>query len=177
MATYLYKLGRWSYDRRRLVVGLWLAVLVAVGACAAAFSGQTNNKFEVPGTESQQAQELLEQRYPEASGTYARVVFAAPEGESLNEGSYKAGVDATLAEASKAAEVSQVSKLTTTEDGRIGYADVVYPVPSSEIWPSASTTPCSSSRAIARTSVTACRCASPSPRRPGPPARPWSSPA
>jgi RND superfamily putative drug exporter len=133
MATYLYKLGRWSYDRRRLVVGLWLAVLVAVGACAAAFSGQTNNKFEVPGTESQQAQELLEQRYPEASGTYARVVFAAPEGESLNEGSWKAGVDATLAEASKAAEVSQVSKLTTTEDGRIGYADVVYPVPSSEI--------------------------------------------
>jgi putative drug exporter of the RND superfamily len=133
MATYLYKLGRWSHDRRRLVLGLWLAALVAVGACAAAFSGQTNNKFEVPGTESQQAQELLEQKYPEASGAYARVVFAAPEGESLNEGSYKTGVDATLKEASSAAEVSQVSKLTTTKDGRIGYADVVYPVPSSEI--------------------------------------------
>jgi len=133
MATYLYKLGRWSYDRRRLVLGLWLAALVAVGACAAAFSGQTNNKFEVPGTESQQAQELLEQKFPAASGAYARVVFAAPEGESLNEGAYKAGVDATLKEASSAAEVSNVSKLTTTKDGRIGYADVGYPVPSSEI--------------------------------------------
>ena len=43
MATYLYKLGRWSHDRRRLVVGLWLVVMIAVAACAAAFSGQTNN--------------------------------------------------------------------------------------------------------------------------------------
>ena len=77
MATYLYKLGRWSHDRRRIVVAFWLVVLLAVGACAAAFSGQTNNKFEVPGTESQQAQQLLEAKYPAASGTYARVVFAA----------------------------------------------------------------------------------------------------
>ncbi len=52
---------------------------------AAAFGGTKNNKFEVPGTESQQAQELLEQRYPAASGSYARVVFAAPEGETLKD--------------------------------------------------------------------------------------------
>ena len=64
MATYLYRLGRWSYDRRRTVLALWLAVLVGVGALAAAFGGTTNNKFEVPGTESQQAQELLEQQLP-----------------------------------------------------------------------------------------------------------------
>ena len=108
MATYLYKLGRWSYDRRRLVVGLWLVVLIAVGACAAAFSGQTNNKFEVPGTESQQAQELLEQKYPAASGTYARVVFAAPEGETLKDAENAKAVEATMTEASKAAEVSGV---------------------------------------------------------------------
>ena len=67
-----------------IVLGLWLAVLVGVIALAVAFGGTKNNKFEVPGTESQQAQELLEQKYPAASGTYARVVFAAPEGETLN---------------------------------------------------------------------------------------------
>jgi RND superfamily putative drug exporter len=133
MATYLYKLGRWSYDRRRLVVGLWLVVLIAVGACAAAFSGQTNNKFEVPGTESQQAQELLEAKYPAASGTYARVVFAAPEGETLKDADNAKGVEATMAAAAKAEEVSGVTEVTLSKDGTIGYADVIYPVPSGEI--------------------------------------------
>ena len=133
MATYLYKLGRWSYDKRRLVVGLWLVVLIAVGACAAAFSGQTNNKFEVPGTESQQAQELLEQKYPAASGTYARVVFAAPEGETLKDAENAKAIEATMAEASKADEVSGITETTLSKDGTIGYADVIYPVPSGEI--------------------------------------------
>src|ERR1044071_7489195 len=108
MATYLYKLGRWSYDRRRLVVALWLTVLVAVGACAAAFKGQTNNKFEVPGTESQQAQELLNQKYPEASGAFARVVYAAPEGHTLNEPEYKAAVMDSVTKAKGADEVQTV---------------------------------------------------------------------
>ena len=133
MATYLYRLGRWSYDRRGTVLALWLAVLVGVGALAAAFGGTKNNKFEVPGTESQQAQELLEQKYPAASGTYARVVFAAPEGETLKDASTRPRSTRRLKEAKGAAEVSGVSKLTTSKDGTIGYADVVYPVPSSEI--------------------------------------------
>ncbi|WP_028067192.1 MMPL family transporter [Solirubrobacter soli] len=133
MATYLYKLGRWSHDRRRLVVGLWLVVMIAVAACAAAFSGQTNNKFEVPGTESQQAQELLEAKYPAASGTYARVVFAAPEGETLKDADNAKAIDATMAEAKKADEVSGVTDVTLSKDGTIGYADVIYPVPSGEI--------------------------------------------
>jgi len=133
MATYLYRIGRWSYDRRRTVLAGWLAVLVAVGVLAATFGGTKNNKFEVPGTESQQAQELLEARYPAASGTYARVVFAAPEGETLKDASNAAAVDATLKEAAGAAEVSQVSQVTLSKDGTIGYADIVYPVPSSEV--------------------------------------------
>jgi RND superfamily putative drug exporter len=133
MATYLYRLGKWSYDRRWIVLGGWLAVLVAVGVLAAAFGGTKSNKFEVPGTESQQAQELLEERYPAASGAYARVVFAAPEGETLKDAENKAAVDATLAEAKGAEEVSGVTQLTLSQDATIGYADVIYPVPSSEI--------------------------------------------
>ena len=55
MATYLYRLGGWAFARRRRVVGAWVFVLGVVIACAMAFGGQTSNKFEVPGTESQQA--------------------------------------------------------------------------------------------------------------------------
>lgn len=39
MATYLYRLGRFSYRRRRIVIALWLAVLAVVGIGAATLSG------------------------------------------------------------------------------------------------------------------------------------------
>src|SRR5690242_15624572 len=133
MATYLYRLGRWSHDRRKTVLGFWLVVLVVLGALAATMGGTKNNKFEVPGTESQQAQELLEARYPAASGTYARVVFAAPEGETLKDADNAKAIEATMAEASRADEVSGVTDVTLSKDGTIGYADVIYPVPSGEI--------------------------------------------
>ena len=83
MAKYLYRLGGWAFENRWKVLGGWIAVLAVVIGCAAAFSGETSDKFEVPGTESQQAQELLEEKFPEASGATARVVYAAPQGETV----------------------------------------------------------------------------------------------
>jgi len=137
MATYLYRLGRWSYDRRRVVLIAWLLALAAVVACATAFKGQIDNKFEVPGTESQQAQELLEEKYPEASGAFARVVFAAPAGHRVDEPRYQAAVMDSVERAEDADEVQTVidpySAKAISQDGRIGYADVIYPVPASEI--------------------------------------------
>ncbi|MET0684268.1 MAG: MMPL family transporter [Solirubrobacteraceae bacterium] len=137
MATYLYRLGAWAFERRRVVAGLWALALAGVIAAAMAFGGSTNDKFSVPGTESQEAQELLEARYPAASGTYARIVFAAPEGESLDDAENKAAVEATMLRASEAKDVSMVSNpyeaKTLTKDGSIAYGDVVYPVQAHEI--------------------------------------------
>jgi RND superfamily putative drug exporter len=137
MATYLYRLGGWAFEHRKTVAAAWVVVLTGVIAAAMAFGGQTNDKFTVPGTESQEAQELLEERYPEASGTYARIVFAAPEGEKLTDPENQAAVRETLAEAERATDVSAVSDpyetKALTSDGRIGFGDVIYPVPAHEI--------------------------------------------
>jgi uncharacterized membrane protein YdfJ with MMPL/SSD domain len=137
MAKHLYRLGGWAFQRKKTVLALWAMVLVGVIASAMAFGGSTNDKFTVPGTESQDAQELLEQKYPEASGTYARVVFAAPEGETLNDPEYKAAVQASMAEAKGAKDVMAVSdpyeSKTISKDGRIAYGDVIYPVPAADI--------------------------------------------
>jgi RND superfamily putative drug exporter len=137
MATYLYRLGAWAFQRRRTVVALWVVVLAGVIAGAMAFGGTTNDKFTVPGTESQEAQELLEERYPAASGTYARIVFAAPEGEKLTDAENQAAVRATLERAGAAQDVSGVTDpyetKALTKDARIGYGDVIYPVQAHEI--------------------------------------------
>jgi RND superfamily putative drug exporter len=137
MATHLYRLGGWAFRRRRTVLALWGVLLAAVIAAAVMFGGSTNDKFSVPGTESQQAQDLLEAKFPAASGTYARVVFAAPKGEKLTDPENKAAVEATMQKAARAADVSAVSdpfeSKTITKDGRVGYGDVIYPVPAHEI--------------------------------------------
>src|SRR5690606_34225691 len=79
VATFLYRLGRFSYRRRKIVGAIWLALVVLFGVGASALSGPTQDSFEIPGTESQEAFNLLEERFPAANAeaTSARVVFAA----------------------------------------------------------------------------------------------------
>jgi uncharacterized membrane protein YdfJ with MMPL/SSD domain len=137
MATYLYRLGGWAYRRRRRVLAAWILVVALVGAAAATFGGQTDNSFTVPGTESQRAQDLLEKKFPGAGGASARVVYKAPEGESLDDPRHRAAVMESVERARHADEVTAVvdpyEAKTMTKDGRIGFADVIYPMPAGEI--------------------------------------------
>src|SRR6476661_5897196 len=80
MALLLYRLGKFSYRHRWLVISLWLAVLVAVGGSAAAFHGTLSNNFQIPGTETQRIADKLKQELPAASGGSATIVFEAPDG-------------------------------------------------------------------------------------------------
>lgn len=77
MALLLYRLGKFSYRHRWLVVSLWLAVMVAVGGAAAAFHGTLSNNFQIPGTETQQMADKLKKELPSSSGGSASVVFEA----------------------------------------------------------------------------------------------------
>jgi uncharacterized membrane protein YdfJ with MMPL/SSD domain len=137
VATYLYRLGGWAFDNRRKVLLGWVLVLGLVLFSASAFSGSFSSKFEVPGTESQRAQDLLYEKYPGAGGATARVVYVAPEGEKLTDPENKAAVMESAERAGKAKDVSQVVDPYTakaiSKDGRIGYADVIYPVPADEV--------------------------------------------
>ncbi|MDQ0077190.1 MMPL family transporter [Arthrobacter oryzae] len=81
MALFLYRLGKFSYRRRWLVISLWLAVLVAVGGSAAAFHGTMSNNFQIPGTETQQMADKLKKEIPNASGGSATIVFEARDAQ------------------------------------------------------------------------------------------------
>jgi RND superfamily putative drug exporter len=137
MATYLYRLGGWAFDNRRKVLLGWVAVLALVIAGAGALSGQYSEKFEVPGTESQQAQDLLYEKYPGAGGASARVVYQAPAREKLTDPANESAVMESVKRASKADGVAQVVDPYTakaiSKDGTIGYADVIYPEPADQI--------------------------------------------
>ncbi|MFD6811699.1 MMPL family transporter, partial [Streptomyces anthocyanicus] len=92
MATFLYKLGRTAFRRRRLVALLWVALLALAGVGAATAPAATSSSFSIPGTEAQRAFDLLEERFPGAGadGATARIVFKAPDGGKMTDAAPKA---------------------------------------------------------------------------------------
>jgi RND superfamily putative drug exporter len=129
MALLLSRLGRAAFRRRRLVLTIWLAVFAAAAFGAATLSGPTEGTFSIPGTESQQAIDLLDQRFPQANGAAGRIVFAAPEGAALD-GPRRAAVDRALATVARTDGVDHVSNPfadgDVSRDGRIALAQVVF---------------------------------------------------
>ncbi|MDX6292377.1 MAG: putative drug exporter of the superfamily [Kribbellaceae bacterium] len=137
MANLLYRLGRFSYQRRRLVAAIWAVVLAALGVSALTLGGQTANAFSIPGTESQQALDALQRDFPAASGASGDVVVKAPAGQTLNSPAVKASVNATVAAAGKLPEVvGAVDPFTSkaiSPDGTTGLISVQFSKPADEL--------------------------------------------
>lgn len=138
VSTFLYRLGRLSFRRRKLVALVWLGLLVAAITGAVTLSGPTSEEFRVPGTESQKANDLLAERFPQAAadGATARVVFAAPPGDKLTDTpEARAAIDETVATLKRAPDVAKVdySPDLVSKDGRITFAQVSYKVPAGDL--------------------------------------------
>ena len=138
MATFLYRVGRFAFHRRWLVIFAWIALLGVVGIGASQLSGPTSEAFTIPGTQSQQAIDLLEQRTGAAAdnGT-ARVVFEARTGTSVDSAQARSAVESALSEISGLAHVTSVSDPFTTgavsSDGGTAVATVSYDVQAAEL--------------------------------------------
>ncbi|GAB3496943.1 MMPL family transporter [Amycolatopsis cihanbeyliensis] len=134
MATFLYRLGRLSFRRRKLVAGIWIAILAVFGMGAVTLSGQLSNSISIPGTESQQAIDHLSERFPQAAagGGTARVVMAAPEGETFADPANRAAAEQVVNQLRGAPEVANVADpfqaKAVSPDGSVALAQVSYEV-------------------------------------------------
>src|SRR3984957_3627214 len=132
MSSALYRLGRWCFRRRRYVLATWLLVIVVFGVVALNVKQSTTNSFTIPGTESQQALNLLDQKFPGTGGAQAQVVFSVPAPKSLTDPSERQAVEATVSQLRTLPQVVGVTDPyetgTVSKNGRIAYAVVAYPV-------------------------------------------------
>ncbi|MFI2316665.1 hypothetical protein AMK17_33475 [Streptomyces sp. CB00072] len=140
MATFLYKLGRLTFRRRRFVALIWVALLAVAGIGAATAPAATSSSFSIPGTEAQRAFDLLEQRNPgtSADGATARVVFKAPEGEKVTDPANKSeitGIVKELETGSKqiASVADPFATQAVSQNGSTAYISVSYQVSSMEL--------------------------------------------
>ena len=53
MSNYLYRLARFAFRRRRLVLAAWLAAAIAAITIAVVSGGKKNDNFPTPSTEEQ----------------------------------------------------------------------------------------------------------------------------
>jgi RND superfamily putative drug exporter len=132
MTSLLYRLGRACVRRRRLTVLAWALLAVGVIALGQASGGQTSDAFDIPGVESQQALDVLEDDFPAAAGTSAQLVFAADTG-TLSDPEAAAAIAAAVADVEVQPDVGEVGELQRSPDDRIAYVDVQYDRPSAEI--------------------------------------------
>jgi putative drug exporter of the RND superfamily len=134
VATFLYRLGRFAFRRRALVVAVWAALLLALGLGAVTLSGQMSDSVTIPGTESQRAIDQLAQKFPQAAagGATARVAIAAPPGQTLTDASGKAAVERVVAQLKTAPKVLTVADpfqaKAISPDGKVALAQVSYGV-------------------------------------------------
>jgi RND superfamily putative drug exporter len=132
VAVLLYRLGRFSYRRRWYVALSWIALLVLTGIGSATIAGDNSESFEIPGTESQAAFDLLNERFPgsNAAGATGRMVFAAPEGEDLSSPDNQAAVESVIGELTAAPGLETVANPyevgSISPDGQIAYAEIQY---------------------------------------------------
>jgi RND superfamily putative drug exporter len=124
----LYSLGRFCVRRHWVVLGAWVVVFVALAVAARSVGPDLNDNLSLPGTDSQQATDLLTKRFPtQANGTNP-VVLTAPKGASLADAKYKDPIDDTVAAFKKDPDVQDAtSPLSSSgsallaKDKRVGY--------------------------------------------------------
>jgi RND superfamily putative drug exporter len=148
VSTFLYRLARSAYRHRRLVLGLWLVAAIAAIALAQASGGQTNDTFSIPGTESQNAAQVLTTRLPAFSGGSTSIVFttvpasgtqasAAAPAAKVTGAADKAAIEAAMA---RLKSVPQVAAVTTpfqskliSPNGTIALGSVQWKVPATSV--------------------------------------------
>src|SRR5215211_4008994 len=120
------------------VVFSWIGIVILLFVLVATVGGSLRDKFELPGTDTQKATDLIESQFASEQGGVLNVVFAAPEGQRLDTPERKAAIEAAIAKlrtkefkpAEGKAGLDSVgdpfSKDTFSKNGRIAYAEAQF---------------------------------------------------
>jgi RND superfamily putative drug exporter len=137
MHRVIRRIGDASARRPWVTIGTWAVAAAVVMGLAGTAGGAYADDFVAPRSQSEEAMELLEARFPEAAGGSAMAVFAAPEGERLER--QRPAIDAAVARIAVVEHVATVvdpfTAGTVSRDGRIGFAAITFDRHSTELGP------------------------------------------
>jgi RND superfamily putative drug exporter len=126
MSRLLFRLGRACARHPWRALGAWLLVAVAVLGLDRAVGGDTTDDFRLPGTESQQALDVLDAEFPQQAGATGQVVFHGPDGADLRAGGDATAMTSTIEAIGRLEGVAAVTEPTLSPDGRTGFVTVAF---------------------------------------------------
>ena len=132
------RLGQWCYDRRWIVLGVWLAVVVIANMIANGLGEEYRQDFTLDGFESTEGFSLVQSEFDDGSGSpaSASIVFRADQG--IDDEQVSAAMMDLFATVSEDEAVTSVrspydpqgqSQISSRGDqaGKIAYAEVYFP--------------------------------------------------
>ncbi|MGW7274035.1 MMPL family transporter [Streptomyces sp. NPDC054864] len=126
-------LARWCVQHRLLAVLLWIVALAGAASAAAVAGSAYSNNYEVPGTESGRATQLLNEGFEGLGGDSNTVVWKAEAGTTVRAADVEQTMTDTLDRIEDMPAVASVSSpyegrgaAQISADGRIAYANVTF---------------------------------------------------
>ena len=131
MSRFLFHLGRRCARHPWRVLGVWLTIAAAVIGLDGHLGGTTKDNFTVPGVEAQEADDLLNDNFPQFSGLSGQIVFHVDEGSVVDRENADA-IGAALATVATIDDVTAVSDPydpsgpTISADGTTAFSTVYF---------------------------------------------------
>ena len=97
MGKALHGLGKFCARWPWVALGIWAALAAAVVGLVVTYGPETSNDLELPGTESQQVQDLLTDRFPPQQNGVNPIVFHVDDGKLTDKDNQQAVKDAVKA--------------------------------------------------------------------------------
>ena len=139
MAGLLYRLGRLCANRAIVVVAVWLGLVVLVRLVVWGVGAETSNDLSLPGTESQQATDLLASRFPPQQNGSSPVVFHATKGK-ITDSANKQAVETSYKALAKAPHVASApdpfanaASGLVSKDGTTAFTPVLLDIPNGDV--------------------------------------------
>jgi RND superfamily putative drug exporter len=124
------------------VIISWLGIVALLIVLVGTVGGSLKDEFEIPGSDTQKATDLIESEFAAEQGGVLNLVFAAPEGQRLDTPERKAAIEQAIAKL-KTQEFKPTGKDpegnagiesvgdpfspdTFSDDGRIAYAEAQF---------------------------------------------------
>ena len=131
------RFATWITGHRKTVIAGWIVALIGMGFLSSAIGDDFSEDFKLPSSDSQEAYDLLENRFPAQSGESAQIVYKSDSG--VESAAVKQKMERVFAEVEKLPHVSEVASPyvkggagAVSPDGKIAYATVQFDVFSNE---------------------------------------------